>query len=173
MKQRLQQIQALADRAAILMAGVGAAIILVQTIWISYGVVMRYVFRSPDRLATEATALLLFPVAFTGLTYALREDALPRVDILTEVLWVRARQLIAIVNMGVMVSVGGFLAVTAVRATYSSYLSGAASEILVWPKFIFWVPTALSLVIFTLYAGLRFAWLLCDIAEGEPTDGVV
>ena len=64
------------------MMAAGGAVIIVQAVWISYGVIMRYVFRSPDAVVTEATALLLFPVAFAGLAYAMQIDAYPRVTML-------------------------------------------------------------------------------------------
>ena len=67
----------LSERLGLVFAGLGAAVVLAQAGWITFGVVMRYVFRSPDRMVTEATALLLFPVAFAGMTYALQSDAYP------------------------------------------------------------------------------------------------
>lgn len=66
------------ERLAVWLAGLGAVIIIVQMLWISYGVFRRYVLSSPDGTVTEATALLLFPAAFLGLAFALKEDAYPR-----------------------------------------------------------------------------------------------
>jgi len=151
-----------AGRIAVLMAGIGAAIVAVQTLWIAYGVVMRYVFKSPDRLATEATALLLLPVAFVGLAYALREDAIPKVTILADLLQPRARRVLDLLNLAIMVAVGAFFSAAGVRAVAGTYLSGAASEILVWPKFAFWLPAAAGLLVFTAYAALKAALLLAD-----------
>ena len=65
-------------------AAAGALIVVVQMVWISHGVFMRYAMGSPDRMVTEATALLLFPVALLGLAYALREDSYPRVTLVTD-----------------------------------------------------------------------------------------
>ena len=45
---------------------------------------MRYVLNAPDRFVTEATALLLVPVAFAGLAFALKEDAYPKVTMVTD-----------------------------------------------------------------------------------------
>lgn len=66
------------ERLAVWLAGAGAAIIVVQMLWISYGVFMRYVVSRPDGTVTEATALLLFPAAFLGLAFALKEEPTPR-----------------------------------------------------------------------------------------------
>ena len=55
------------ERLAVWLAAAGALIIVVQTLWISYGVFMRYVVGKPDGTVTEATALLLFPAALPGI----------------------------------------------------------------------------------------------------------
>ena len=47
------------ERLVVWMAGAGAVIVLIQMVWISYGVFVRYGLGKPDRMVTEATALLL------------------------------------------------------------------------------------------------------------------
>lgn len=84
MPDRLNQMVDKVERLVVWLAGAGAVVVLVQMVWISYGVFVRYGLGKPDRMVTEATALLLFPVAFAGLAYALREDAYPKVTMLTE-----------------------------------------------------------------------------------------
>ncbi len=74
------------ERLAVWLAALGALIIVVQTVWISYGVFMRYVIGRPDGTVTEATAMLLFPAALLGLAFALREDAYPKVTFLLDAL---------------------------------------------------------------------------------------
>jgi TRAP-type C4-dicarboxylate transport system permease small subunit len=145
------------ERLVVWLAAAGACIILVQMVWISYGVFTRYALNSPDRMVTEATALLLFPVAFAGLAYALREDAYPRVTMLTDRLPAAGRKIVALVNLALMLGVGMFLATAAGNATIRAFNSGSSSEILLWPRWIFWAPGALSLVVFTIYAVLRLA----------------
>jgi len=71
----LARIQSATERLAVWLAAWGALIIVVQTVWVSYGVFMRYVIGRPDGMVTEATAMLLFPAAFLGLAFALRENA--------------------------------------------------------------------------------------------------
>ena len=71
-------------RWAVWLAYAGALVVFVQVVWTSYGVMMRYAFGKPDAYVTEATALLLFPVAFLGLAYAMKEDAYPRVSFLLD-----------------------------------------------------------------------------------------
>ena len=148
------------ERLAVWLAGVGAVIIIVQMLWISYGVFMRYVMSSPDGTVTEATALLLFPVAFLGLAFALKEDAYPKVSFLPDALGPRGRKALAVLNLLLMIVVGGFFSIAAVDATLNSFDSGAASEILLWPRYLFWAPGAVALVVFTLHVVLKLAVLL-------------
>ena len=148
------------ERLAVWLAGVGAVIIIVQMLWISYGVFMRYVMSSPDGTVTEATALLLFPAAFLGLAFALKEDAYPKVTFLPDALGPRGRKALDALNLLLMIIVGGFFSIAAVDATLNSFDSGAASEILLWPRYLFWAPGAVALVVFTLHVVLKLAVLL-------------
>ncbi|WP_171182189.1 TRAP transporter small permease [Ruegeria sp. HKCCD8929] len=152
------------ERAVVWLAGLGAIVVLIQMLWISYGVFVRYGLGKPDRMVTEATALLLFPVAFAGLAYALREDAFPKVTMITDQLRPGLRRLFDIVNHILMLGVGGFFAYAGVSATIRSFNSGVASEILHWPRYMFWAPGALALVVFSFYAALRLIRLVRDPA---------
>ncbi|MFP7570276.1 TRAP transporter small permease [Marivita sp. S2033] len=153
------------ERLVLWMAGAGAIIVLIQMLWISYGVFVRYALGAPDRMVTEATALLLFPVAFAGLAYAMREDAYPKVSMATDLLSAGARKVVAIINYLLMLGVGGFFSYAGVSATIRSFNSGAASEILHWPRYLFWAPGALALLLFTFYAFLRLIRLIRTPAE--------
>jgi TRAP-type C4-dicarboxylate transport system permease small subunit len=150
------------EQLAVGLAGIGAAIIVVQMLWISYGVFMRYGVGRPDGTVTEATALLLFPAAFLGLAFALKEDAYPKVLFLRDALRPRGRRWLDLLNLLLMVAVGGFFAIAGVDATLRAYESGAASEILLWPRWFFWAPGALALVVFTFYVLLRLVALLAE-----------
>jgi TRAP-type C4-dicarboxylate transport system permease small subunit len=155
------------ERLAVGLAGLGALIIVVQMLWISYGVFMRYVVGKPDGMVTEATALLLFPAAFLGLAYALKEDAYPKVLFLRDALGPRGRRLLDLVNLALTIVVGGFFAIAGVDATLRSFQSGAASEILLWPRYLFWAPGAIALVMFSLYVVLRFVALWTQPPAGR------
>lgn len=156
------------ERIVIWVAALGGVVVLIQMVWISYGVFTRYGLGKPDRLVTEATALLLFPVAFAGLAYALREDAMPTVTMLVDRFSLRVRRLFAIVNHILMLGVGMFFAYAGVSATIRSFNSGVASEILHWPRWWFWAPGATALVLFAIYAALRLIHLIVTPArEGE------
>ena len=148
------------ERLVVWLAGAGAIIVLVQMLWISYGVFVRYGLGKPDRMVTEATALLLFPVAFTGLAFAMREDAFPKVTMLTDRLRPGLQRVFDIINHILMLGVGSFFAYAGVSATIRAFNSGVASEILHWPRYWFWAPGAFSLVIFSLYAALRLIRLV-------------
>lgn len=152
------------ERLAVGLAALGALIIVVQTLWISYGVFMRYVIGKPDGTVTEATAMLLFPAALLGLAYALRENAYPKVSFLLDALGPRGRKVMTAVNLLLMIMVGAFFSIAGVQATMGAYASGSASEILLWPRYLFWAPGALALVVFTLYACVRLASALSSPA---------
>ncbi len=137
------------------LAAIGSLIIVVQMFWISYGVFMRYAMGRPDRMVTEATALLLFPVALLGLAYAMREDSYPRVTLLTDMLRPMAQKLIALMNGAIMALIGVFFSITTINATIRAFNSGSSSEILNWPRYLFWGVAAASLTVFTVYACLR------------------
>ena len=155
-------------RLAVWLAAAGAIIIVVQTVWISYGVFMRYVVGKPDGTVTEATALLLFPAALLGLAFALREDAYPKVSFLIDALGPRGQQLLTAVNLVLMILVGIFFSIAGVEATYRAYESGTASEILLWPRYLFWAPGALALVVFTVYACVRLLSVLSSPLRPAP-----
>lgn len=160
MDNRLDRLIRMVERAVIWMAGAGALIVLIQMVWISYGVAVRYGLGKPDRYVTEATALLLFPVAFAGLAYALREDAYPKVTMMTDRFGAGTRRIFDIINHTIMFAVGFFFSYAGVSATIRSFNSGASSEILRWPRYLFWTPGALALVLFTFYVGLRLIRLI-------------
>lgn len=156
------------ERVVVWAAAAGGIIVLIQMLWISYGVFTRYGLGKPDRLVTEATALLLFPVAFAGLAFALREDAMPKVTMLVDRFSIRTRRIFDIVNHVIMLGVGLFFAYAGVSATIRSFNSGVASEILHWPRWWFWAPGATALVLFALYVILRLIRLIRTPAfEGE------
>lgn len=150
-----QALRRLLDRIALVLLYCGGLIVLIQAIWITYGVFMRYGLNSPDGTVTEATALLLVPVAFFGLAYALSHDAFPKVTILRDTLPDKVQAIVDRINLLVMLLIGVFFAVAACRAAFRSFFSGASSEILLWPRFYFWLPVAISLLVFTLLALVR------------------
>ena len=128
----------LVEKLVIWLAAAGACIILVQMVWISYGVFTRYALNVPDRMVTEATALLLFPVAFAGLAYALREDAYPRVTMLTDRLPATGRKIVALVNMTLMLGVGLFFATGGgQRHDPGLQLRLVRPRSCLWPRWIF------------------------------------
>lgn len=156
------------------LAAIGAVIIVIQMMWISYGVFMRYVMGQPDRMVTEATALLLFPVALLGLAYAMREESYPRVTLLTDTFGSTAQKLVALMNGAIMAMIGLFFSITTVNATIRAFNSGSSSEILNWPRYLFWGAAAASLLVFTLYATLRLVQIaLRPAPEKDQHDGMV
>jgi TRAP-type C4-dicarboxylate transport system permease small subunit len=151
----LRKALAVLEKLAVGLAALGALIVVVQTVWISYGVFMRYVVGKPDGTVTEATALLLFPAALLGLAFALKEDAYPKVSFLLDALSEKGRRIMTSINLCLMIVVGLFFSIAGVEATLRAYASGTASEILLWPRYLFWLPGAAALVVFTAYAFVR------------------
>ena len=138
----------------------GCALILVQAVWISWGVFARYVLRDPDEMVTEATALLLVPLAFVGIAYALQEDAFPKVTMLIDKLPAAIENRIRFFNLVLMTLIGGFFTVVAGSATIRSYTSGAVSQIIEWPEFAFWAPVCVFIGTFTILGIIRVATAL-------------
>lgn len=164
----LSAIERGTERLAVWLAALGALIIVVQTVWISYGVFVRYVLGRPDGTVTEATAMLLFPAAFLGLAFALKENAYPQVSFLLDALAPRGRRVLAAINLLLMLVVGVFFSIAAVEATFRAYESGSASEILLWPRYLFWAPGAAALLVFTFYAGVRLLSVMSRPPEAHP-----
>jgi TRAP-type C4-dicarboxylate transport system permease small subunit len=143
------------ENIALLLLYCGGVIVIIQAFWMTYGVFMRYVMDNPDGMVTEATALMLVPVAFFGLAFALSKDAYPKVTLVRDLLPERIQGIIDRINLVIMVLTGMFFSVAATEAAFRSFHSGSASEILLWPRFYFWIPVATSLIIFTLLALVR------------------
>jgi TRAP-type C4-dicarboxylate transport system permease small subunit len=130
-------------------------IVLVQAFWVTYGVFVRYALGLPDGTVTEATALLLVPLAFLGLPYALREDAFPRVTLLTDRMPRRLAIAIGKLNLLIMICLGLFLAAVTLNATVTSFRSGASSSVLEWPEYLFWAPVAVASCTFVCFGIYR------------------
>ena len=165
----LLRLEALLGRLVLLVTAAGAAIVLVQAVWISYGVFVRYVLNEPDRFVTEATALLLVPVAFAGMAYALKEDAFPKVTMAVDALPPRVRWTIDTLNLVLMLAIGLFFTLVTGKAAFRTWLSGASTEVLRWPEFIFWIPVAISIAVFDLYALARLLVRVTGSAAGTRT----
>ena len=164
----MKDLEQFLGRLARWLAYAGAAVVFVQVVWTSYGVMMRYAFNSPDAYVTEATALLLFPVAFLGLAHAMKEDAYPRVSFLLDA--TKGRPVYQWIRGGtdlVVIIVGLYFSFASVNATVKAFHSEAASEILLWPRFYFWIPSALAISFFTLYALVRFYLLWSPATDGS------
>ena len=140
------------SRAVTALIFVGGVLILVEAFWITWGVFTRYVLRSPDSMVTEATALLLVPLAFVGMAHALNDDAFPKVTILIAKFPERIRSVIQLFNMALMFLIGIFFSIVGVSAAFRTYNAGNTTDVLEWSEWIFWVPIAIFIVVFTILA---------------------
>jgi hypothetical protein len=59
-----------------------------------------------------------------------------------------------------MAGVGIFFSMAGLNATRSAFNSGSSSEILLWPRWMFWAPGATALVLFSIYTALLLARLI-------------
>ena len=148
----------------------GCVLILVQAVWITWGVFARYILRDPDEMVTEATALLLVPLAFVGIAYALQEDAFPKVTMLIDKLPAAIANRIRLFNLVLMTLIGGFFTVVAGSATIRSYTTGAVSQIIEWPEFAFWAPVCVFIGTFTILGIIRVATALTASGLDERTE---
>ena len=149
------QRRGLAERVVDGVTAAGAVLILVLAFWISYGVFVRYVMHRPDATVTSAAPLLLLSLAFAGMPYALRVDSFPKVTLLVDKARGRLGTLLRQVNLALMTFVGGFYAVVAGSAALRTHRTQATTEVLHWPEFIFWIPVAISIGVFTLLCGVK------------------
>ncbi|MFH0264252.1 MULTISPECIES: TRAP transporter small permease [Gammaproteobacteria] len=133
----------------------GGTIIFIQAFWISYGVFMRYVMGNPDGMVTEATALMLVPLAFVGLSYACKTDAFPKVTIFTDMMTPTMKNILKVTNNLIIWTISVFFMLAAMKGFSKSYVSGAASEILLWPRFYFWFVVVISLISLVLSASIK------------------
>lgn len=144
----------------------GSVLLLIQAFWVTWGVFARYVLRDPDGVVTEATALLLVPLAFVGIAYALQEDAFPKVTMIVDKMPRALARWVKLFNLALMTVIGSFFTLVAGSATVRSYQSGAVSSIIEWPEFAFWGPVAIFIGVFTLLGALKCA---IEISHGAKT----
>ena len=133
----------------------GMVLIAIQSVWITYGVFVRYVLGRPDGVVTEATALMLVPLAFLGLPYALKEDGFPKVTFLTDHIPHLAADAVGKLNLVIMIVIGGFFTAATGNAALSTYQSGVASSVLGWPEYLLWAPVAISSGVFVLQGAVQ------------------
>lgn len=160
----MQLLRRLASGAVFACLAAGMALIVIQTVWITYGVFVRYVLGRPDGMVTEATALLLVPLAFLGLPYAMKMDGFPKVTYLTDQLPRHAARAVGRLNLILMVLVGAFFTAATGNAALSTFRSGATSSVLGWPEYLFWVPVALASGIFVVQGVIEL------VSKSAPVD---
>ena len=101
----------------------------------------------------------------------MKEDAYPKVSFQPNALGPRGRKALDVLNLLLMLVVGGFFAIAAFGATLKSWDSGAASEILLWPRYLFWAPGALALIVFSLHVALKLAVVLSSPVDARRRPG--
>lgn len=159
---RQRKVDRLLAKPVFALTVVGGLVLLIEVLWVSWGVVARYALRSPDPYVTEATALFLMPLAFAGMAYALMEDAFPKVTMIVDQLSPKLRSVISIANSIIMMLIGLFFSVVSGTAVLRTIRSGAMSNIISWPEYIIWIPTFLFLLSFTIVAFINMVIKIID-----------
>ena len=139
-------------RAARFSALLCGLLVVVQSVWITYGVLLRYFLRQGDMYTIEVTSLLLLLVAFLGAPFALRQEAFPTVFMVVNRLpdkiqrWLRAFALLMSIIFFFFFTWGAaWIAIDAHKTDY-------VTTIVHWPYYPFWAIIALSGVLFMLVA---------------------
>jgi TRAP-type C4-dicarboxylate transport system permease small subunit len=133
------------------LAYIGGAIILIQSIWISISVVLRKMGH-PDPYVTETTALMLLPLAFLGMSYALKVNGYPEVTIFRDKLPTKIAKYLIYIRYILIFLIGIFFTLTLYKAFTLAYMSGASSEILEIPRTYVAFPTLLSMIFFNIFS---------------------
>lgn len=142
------------DKISIYLAYLGGLIIAIQSIWISVSVFLRKLGH-PDPYVTETTALMLLPLAFLGMSYALKENGYPQVTLLCDKLPQKISYYLNIIKYLVIFFIGVFFTLTLYKAYTLAYVSGASSEILEIPRTYVAFPTLVSMIFFNLYSFIK------------------
>ena len=123
-------------------------------------IIMRGVFNVPMAGAEELTRYFLICLTFLAGALVSLEGGQIRMEEFQAMLPERPRFFLQLLIDAVGIGVFAFFAYAGVSATIRSFNSGVASEILFWPRYLFWAPGAISLLLFTLYATLRLIRLI-------------
>lgn len=139
------------------LAGVGGMLLCLIIAFVVYGVVMRYLFRTPKAWVNEAVALMYLPLIAFGLAYALRTKAHVHVDLLLTRLPLKTQQILNVVTMPLFLTYSALLVwggwLRAQRALASAMYSVDAHI----PFFPLWVLFPIGAGLLCLQAALELA----------------
>ncbi|MDR3364228.1 MAG: TRAP transporter small permease [Clostridiales Family XIII bacterium] len=123
-----------------------AVLLAVLVFLVSYDVIMRYVFNNGQAFVQEASRYTMLFIIFFGISYGVKYSAHLRMDMIMQV-FPKTKPLLNIIGDAAMIVFGLLLIVFGWTKVQELVVSGQASAILKFPK---WV----------LYFGMWFGWLL-------------
>ena len=149
------------------------ALIVVQSMWITYAVFLRYFLGQGDMYMLEVTSLLLLVVAFLGAPLALRENAFPTVFMLVNRFPVKGQQWLRIVGLVMSIIFFGFFTRGAAWIAIDAFKTDYVTTVVHWPYYPFWAVITLSGILFILIALVLVINTLKNIFQvsGDGTTG--
>ena len=150
-----ERVERIAAALAHGLCAVGVLCVVAMMVLTTADVVARYVFNSPTMWADEMASYLLIAIVFLGLAQNLRTDGHIRIDVITNLLSSRARQVLEVVAY----AVGILFAVLLIAGTWTRFDNfwvrhTMSNSPLMTPLWIAMVPVVVGAVVF----GLVMVW---------------
>ena len=102
--------------------GARCAVIIVQAVWISYGVIMRYVFRSPDASSDRSYGVVVVSGCFrTGWLTQCKLTPTPAQTMLVNKFSPATRMRLEVFHCFLIAAIAAFFAVAAAQAAWRDY----------------------------------------------------
>jgi TRAP-type C4-dicarboxylate transport system permease small subunit len=145
-------------------------LVLIQCVWLTHAVILRYFLRIGDMYVVEVTSLLLLQVAFLGAAFTLQEEALPAVFVIVRLLPGRVQQWLRVFTLVMGLIFFGFFTRGAIWIAVDAYKTDYVTTVVHWPYYPFWAVIALSGVLFLLVALSLLINTLKNIFQGSGHD---
>lgn len=163
----LKKIERGLFRSAKLFAWLCGFLIVVQSVWITYAVFLRYFLNKGDMYMLEVTTLLLLIVVFLGAAFTLQEEAFPTVVMVVNRLPARVQQWLRVVALVMGLIFIGFFTRGAAWIAIDAYKTDYVTTVVHWPYYPFWAVIVLSNVLFMLVALVFLIKTLKDIFQNS------
>jgi TRAP-type C4-dicarboxylate transport system permease small subunit len=145
-------------------------LVMIQCVWLTYAVILRYFLRIGDMYVVEVTSLLLLQVAFLGAAFTLQQEAFPTVSVIVRLLPARVQQWLRVFSLVMGLLFFGFFTRGAIWIAIDAYKTDYLTTVVHWPYYPFWAVIALSGLLFLLVAIALLINTLKDIFQGSGHD---
>ena len=157
-------------RCAKLSAWLCGFLIVIQSVWISYAVFLRYFLHQGDMYMLEVTSLLLLLVAFLGAPFALREEAFPTVFMVVNRFPIRVQKWLRAIALVMCIIFFGLFTRGAAWIAIDAYKTDYVTTVVHWPYSPFWAVITFSGVLFMLVALVLLINTLRELFPGSGHD---